>query len=262
MKKTIMIWNRKGGVGKTTITYLLAHYLAAVGRRVLVVDGDPQRNMTSRFVRLYGLDRGLFKSRNIVSVMLEQAQVRDCIFGIEGAGLQPGSLFLLPGSYDLSEVQATTARLAVSDVLDPLEDEYEFILIDGGPNFSGFTGSCLWAADLVILPTFVAMDELEQTVWSYEKAGKYSEAPRRVLLNKFDQNRSNQVQRQELDLILPKFKGDVYECTVPNKETLIHNHYATGEKLNVHAASKRDFVEGFGMLIDEVVGLKERAEVF
>lgn len=146
--KVYVFANQKGGVAKTTTTVNLGAYLAAVGRRVLVVDMDPQSNATTSL----GVDPRTL-SVNIYDVVIEQVPVQRAITLTDRVGLD-----LLPSTTDLAGAEVEMAQLMARErllerALRPLMGVYDYILIDEPPSLGLLTVNGLTAAkDGVIIP--------------------------------------------------------------------------------------------------------------
>ena len=140
--------NQKGGVGKTTTTINLGAALAETGRRVLLVDFDPQGSLSVGL----GLNPHTFES-SIYNVMLGRGvDVHDVIL----ESVTP-DMDILPANIDLSaaEVQLVSEvarEQTLSRVLKPVRDEYDIILIDCAPSLGLLTVNALTAADQVLMP--------------------------------------------------------------------------------------------------------------
>ena len=146
MSRIIAVSNQKGGVGKTTTSVNLSACVAAQGKRVLLIDIDPQGNASSG-LGLSGKDR-----TSIYDVLLGEAGASEAILPTEF-----GTLSLIPSSIELAgaeiELVSMPAReTLLREALSPIRDQFDYIFIDCPPSLSLLTLNAMTAADSVLIP--------------------------------------------------------------------------------------------------------------
>ena len=160
MGKIIAFANQKGGVGKTTSCVNIASYMAAMGKKILVVDIDPQGNATSGF----GLSKNKLQ-RSIYSLLIDGVNPIEALYrtGVD-------NLYIIPSNIDLAGAEVELVPFSERDkvlkkVLQRLKNEYDYICIDCPPSLSLLTINALAAADSVLIPIqghFFALEGLSQ----------------------------------------------------------------------------------------------------
>jgi chromosome partitioning protein len=144
--ETIACANQKGGVGKTTTVVNLASYLALAGDHVLVIDLDPQGNATSAF----GIDRA--RDRSVYDAVIDDVGLLELAVDtrIDRLTLVPSSIALAGAEVELTPIEQRERRL--SALVDPVRDQFDYILIDCPPSLGLLTINALTAADSTLIP--------------------------------------------------------------------------------------------------------------
>ena len=215
MGKAIAIFNQKGGVGKTTTNINLGACLALKGKKVLMMDIDPQGNTTTGI----GISKKDLKETIYELIVEDNYDASKAIIhtSINNLDIIPASVDLAGAEVELVEIEGRERRL--KGALDRIKDDYDFIFIDCPPSLGLLTINSLTAVDSVLIPIqceFYALEGVSQLVSTIELVKKKLNPKLEVegvILSMFDgrTNLSVQVVQE-----VKKYFGDkVYSTVIP-----------------------------------------------
>lgn len=162
MGRVIAIANQKGGVGKTTTSINLSAALAEKGKRVLVIDTDPQGNTTSGF----GIEKNELEN-TIYELLLGECSVQDCVIRnvVPGVSVIPSNVNL--AAVEIELIDAERREFILKKEIEWIKDDYDFIMIDCPPSLSMLTINAMTTADTVLVPIqceYYALEGLSQLI--------------------------------------------------------------------------------------------------
>lgn len=219
MAKIISLINQKGGVGKTTTAINIATYLASAGKRVLLVDLDPQGNASSGLgIDIRSLERGLYHT------LVGGEHPRNVIMNLDSAGHD-----ILPSSQDLAGagvelVHFDNREFKLYDVLRQIRADYDYIIIDSPPSLGLLTINGLVASDAVLIPVqteYYALEGLSQLLQTIELVQKHLQPNLQIMgavLTMYD--RRNRLARQVVKEMRNHFPGHVFDSVIPRSVRL------------------------------------------
>lgn len=219
MGKIIAVVNQKGGVGKTTTSVNLGAFLANSGKQVLLVDLDPQANASSglgiEHSKLeYGIYEALIGKKSIFDIIKRTLQksyhVAPATVGLAGAGIE------------LVEMENREFRL--SQILEQVRGEYDYIIVDGPPSLGLLTINSLVAADEILIPTqseYFALEGLGQLLSTINLIQENLKPELKIMgtvVTMFD--RRNKLSASVMDELRKHFPGRVFDAVIPRSVRL------------------------------------------
>ncbi len=150
MNKVIAIANQKGGVGKTTTAINLSSCMAETGKKVLIIDLDPQGNTTSGL----GIDKNNVES-TVYELMLDECSIKEAIKKVDIDGVD--NLSIIPANVNLAGAEIELLGIKdkefiLKNAVDYIADDYDYIFIDCPPSLNMLTVNAMTTADSVLVP--------------------------------------------------------------------------------------------------------------
>ena len=218
MGKIISVANQKGGVGKTTTTINLSTLLAKKGKKVLLIDADPQGNATSGV----GAEKDIELST--YDVLVGETEIEETLEDtmIEGLKVCPSNINLAGAEVELVSMMSREQRL--KEKLESVKEEFDYILIDCPPSLGLITLNAFTASDSVLIPVqceYYALEGLGQLINTINLVKKHLNKGIEVegaLLTMYDArtNLSNQVVKE----VKKYFNDKVYKTVIPRNVRL------------------------------------------
>ncbi len=251
MGKTIAITNQKGGVGKTTTAINLAAALAAQGKKVLVIDTDPQGNMTSGF----GVNKNEVEN-TVYELMLGDCSTEEAI----QRQVKPG-VDLIASNVNLAAIEIElmdddNRYFILKNEVEWVKDKYDYIILDCPPSLSMLTINAMTTADSVIVPIqceYYALEGLSQLIHTVNltKSRLNPELDIEGVVFTMYDSRTN-LSAQVVENVKDNLQTRVYDTVIPRNVKLAEAP-SYGQPINEYDP-KSTGAEAYRKLAIEVIG--------
>ena len=251
MGRIISISNQKGGVGKTTTAINLSSCIAEMGKKVLVIDSDPQGNTSSGF--------GIFKSdikKTLYDLMSGDEEPSEVIMNVENID----NLFIIPTDINLSGAEIELINVdgrefILREIVSKIKEDFDFIIIDCPPALNLLTINALVASNAVIVPLqceYYALEGLAQLMYTIDLVKKKLNTElvvEGVVFTMFDA-RTN-LSLQVVENVKDNLDQNIYKTIIPRNVRLAEAP-SHGLPINFYD-SKSSGAVGYRELADEVI---------
>ncbi|MCI8805654.1 MAG: ParA family protein [Clostridiales bacterium] len=251
MGRIISISNQKGGVGKTTTAINLSSCIAEMGKKVLVIDSDPQGNTSSGF--------GIFKSdikKTLYDLMSGDEEPSEVIMNVENID----NLFIIPTDINLSGAEIELINVdgrefILREIVSKIKEDFDFIIIDCPPALNLLTINALVASNAVIVPLqceYYALEGLAQLMYTIDLVKKKLNTElvvEGVVFTMFD-SRTN-LSAQVVEEVKKYLDKDIYKSIIP-RNVRLSEAPSHGLPINLYD-SKSKGAEAYRLLAEEVI---------
>ncbi len=253
MGRTIAIANQKGGVGKTTTSINLSASLAEKGKRVLVIDTDPQGNTTSGF----GINKNELDN-TVYELVLGECSIQECIIKniVPGVSIIPSNVNLAATEIELIGVDKK--EFILRNEVDWVKDQYDYIIIDCPPSLNMLTINAMTTADSVLVPIqceYYALEGLSQLIHTVNLVKERLNPDldiEGVVFTMYD-SRTN-LSMQVVENVKSHLNQNIYKTVIPRNIRLAEAP-SYGMPINMYDA-KSAGAEAYMLLADEVINRK------
>ena len=252
MGRIIAIANQKGGVGKTTTSINLSAAMAASGKKILVIDTDPQGNTTSGF----GIEKNDLEN-TIYELMLSECSIKECILNdvIDGVSIIPSNVNLAAAEIELIGIDKK--EFILKREVEWIKDSYDYIIIDCPPSLNLLTLNAMTTADSVLVPIqceYYALEGLSQLIHTINLVKERLNPDMEGVVFTMYDSRTN-LSSQVVENVKSHLNQRVFETVIPRNIRLAEAP-SYGMPINMYDA-KSAGAEAYMSLAGEILNRKE-----
>ncbi len=255
MKRVIAIANQKGGVGKTTTSINLSACLAEAGKKVLVIDTDPQGNATSGL----GLDKEECEN-TVYDLVLDQCSIKECMYQVENIP----NLTIIPSNVDLAGAEIELLGInekeyILRNAVDYVKEDFDYVIIDCPPSLNMLTINAMTTADSVLVPIqceYYALEGISQLIHTIDLVQQRLNPKLKidgVVFTMYDK-RTN-LSSDVVDTVKNNLNATVYQTIIPRNVRLAEAP-SHGLPINLYD-EKSAGAESYRNLAKEIIGRKD-----
>lgn len=255
MGRIIAVANQKGGVGKTTTSINLSASLGARGKKVLLVDIDPQGNASSG----YGVNKNELEN-TVYELILGECSIKDCVINevAPNVSLLPSNINLSAAEIEL--IDEPKKEYILKKEIDWIKDQYDFIIIDCPPSLSMLTINAMTTADTVLVPIqceYYALEGLSQLIHTVNlvKERLNPELDMEGVVFTMYDSRTN-LSMQVVENVKSHLKQYIFDTIIPRNIRLAEAP-SHGKPINLYDA-KSAGSEAYLSLADEIIQRKDQ----
>jgi cellulose biosynthesis protein BcsQ len=215
--KTISFYNAKGGTGKTSLCYLLGLYLASKGNKILFLDLDSQKSLTST------LALETMKDKNIFDCLADYVNLNEII------NKKDENISFVAGALKVLKLQSQVLQSKLSKEIKRVNN-FDFVLIDCPPTFNNLIVSAIQASDILVIPSLISLYDLESVEFVVNEVSQIKKIDIHLILNRV--NKSVNLESKYLALFKESF-ADLQISRFPNLSgvrKIIDNKDSLGKK--------------------------------
>ena len=251
MGKAIAITNQKGGVGKTTTAINLSAAMAAMGKKILVIDTDPQGNMTSGF----GINKNEIEN-TVYELMLGSCSTEEAIIKNVKEGIDMIASNVNLAAVEIELIDDKNRNYILRNEVEWVKDKYDYIIIDCPPSLSMLTVNAMTTADTVLVPIqceFYALEGLSQLIHTVNmvKNGLNPKLDMEGIVFTMYDSRTN-LSAQVVENVKSRIQTKVYETVIPRNVRLAEAP-SYGQPITEYDP-KSAGAEAYANLAKEVIG--------